>query len=121
MSDKRNLREIIDLDFRKRVICEDTLIESTKRHCDMYLASNGRWYMELADQEHGTLEEAVSYGPFLDQEACVDYLNNFANPGGWGEDDSGTRPPPTLSPNGQKVQSSHGAIRGSITWGGRSW
>jgi len=121
MTEKRNLREIIDLDFTKQVLSEDLIAESMQRHCDMYKAANGKWYLELAAQEYGDQSEANTYGPFADQEACIDYLDNFSNPGGWGEDDSGTRPVPTQSPNGNRVQPGRGATRGSISWGGRSW
>ena len=120
VNDKKNLREIVGLDFRKRVLSEDLMVESMQRHCDMYLASNGKWYMELADREYGEREEATTYGPFVDQEACMDYLDNFSNPGGWGEDDSGSRPPPMQSPNGGKVQNPRSANTTSFgAFGGR--
>ena len=83
-----------------RLICE-----SMQRHCAMYKASDGKWYMELADHEYADYEEANTYGPFSSQEQAMDYLDNFSNPGGWSEDDSGKRQPPTKSPNGSPVQS----------------
>ena len=105
MVDRRNLREIVELDFRERVLSEDLIAESTERHCDMYKATDGKWYVELAAHEYGDHSEADTYGPFVDQAACVRHLDNFSNPGGWGEDDSGTRPVPTQSPNGNPVRS----------------
>ena len=121
MTDKRDLREIIDLNFNHRVLSEDLMVESSQRHCDMYMASDGKWYMELAGREYGDREEADTYGPFPDQEACMDYLDNFSNPGGWGEDDSGTRKPPTQNPNGNKVQNprSSGGGGSFSAFGGR--
>jgi len=118
MTDKRNLREVVGLDFRKRVLSEDLIAESMQRHCDMYLASDGKWYMELAAHEYGDQHEADAYGPFPTQEACIDHLDNFSNPGGWGEDDSGTRPPPKTAPNGTPVQRPGGSRGGSFGFGG---
>lgn len=83
---------------------EGVLRESTMRHCDFYLASDGKWYMELADEEYGEWEDATTYGPFPSEEAVDRYLSaNFSNPGGMGIDDSGSREPPTKSPNGRPV------------------
>lgn len=118
MSDKKNLREVVGLDFRKKILSEDLIAESMQRHCDMYLASDGKWYMELAADEYGEYDEADAYGPFPSQEACMRFLNNFSNPGGWGEDDSGTRPPPTQSPNGRPVRSPRSGGGGSFGFGG---
>lgn len=69
-------------------------ISSYSRECEMYKADNGRWYLGLADSDaYGS--ELFYYGPFSSEEQTVRYLNNnFSNPGGWGVDDSGERPPP---------------------------
>lgn len=91
--------------------------ESTSRHCSFYLASNGKWYLELASREYGEREDADTFGPFSTMDKAVDYLDQFSNPGGWDEDDSGKRPPPTKSPNGRPVQSPGGGGGGSM-WGG---
>lgn len=80
------------------------IIESVSRYCSLYMASNGKWYLNLAPQEYGEYEDAQTYGPFNSYNATVDYLDQFSNPGGWDEDDSGKRSPPTLSPNGSPVQ-----------------
>ncbi len=103
MNDKKNLREVVGLDFRKKIINEDLMVESSSRYCSMYKATNGKWYMELAAREYGDYEDATAYGPFSSMEAVMKHLQGFSNPGGWDEDDSGTRPPPTQSPNGSKV------------------
>lgn len=77
---------------------------SVSRYCSFYKAQDGRWFMELAQEEHGEREDATTYGPFRDQEAAIEYLDeNFANPGGWNVEDSGTLPVPTVSPNGEHV------------------
>ncbi len=113
VNDKKNLREIVDLNFTKKILSEDLIAESMQRHCEMYKADNGKWYLELAAQEYGEQDEADTYGPFVDQEACMNHLDNFSNPGGWGEDDSGTRPAPTQSPSGRPVQNPRGGRSGS--------
>ncbi len=82
------------------------LRESVSRHCEIWKASNGRWYLNLAPDEHGEHKDSDTYGPFSSSQAADDYLSrNFSNPGGLGIDDSGTAPPPTRSPNGRPVQS----------------
>ena len=118
MTDRKNLREVIGLDFTKRVVCEDLMVESMQRHCELYKAANGKWYLELANQEYGEVDDATTYGPFATEEACMNHLDNFSNPGGYGIDDSGTRPAPTESPNGQPLQSPHGRRVGGGGFGG---
>ena len=83
----------------------ESLNESMSRHCDIYKARDGKWYLELADNEYGEWDEANTYGPFNSEEKADDYLsNNFSNPGGMGVDDSGDREVPTKSPNGSPVK-----------------
>lgn len=78
---------------------------SCSRHCAFYKALDGRWYMELAAQEHAGREEATAYGPFPSEEAAHDYRRGrFVNPGGATSDDSGTNPVPLKSPNGSPVE-----------------
>ncbi len=78
---------------------------SCSRHCAFYKATNGSWYMELAQEEYAGREDATTYGPFATQDAADEYLRDgFSNPGGSWSDDSGTAAVPTLSPNGQPVQ-----------------
>lgn len=96
------------------------IYESVSRHAAFYKATDGKWYMELADREYGEREEANAYGPFSTMEKAIDYLDQFSNPGGWSEDDSGTRPPPTKGPNGRPVirpGSSGGSSFGSFSFG----
>ena len=88
-----------------RLLCEETLVESSSRYCSFYKAKNGKWYMELAPQEYGEYEDATTYGPFYSEESALKYLDNFSNPGGYDVDDSGEREVPTMSPNGDKVHS----------------
>ncbi len=87
-----------------RVVVEETLVESMQRHCDIYKAADGKWYMELADAEDGEQYDSTAYGPFYSSDAAVKYLDNFSNPGGYGLDDSGERPAPTSSPNGAPLR-----------------
>lgn len=82
----------------------DKRVASLSRHCHFYKASNGRWYMELAHREHGDRNDATTYGPFETRDKAIEYLDEFSNPGGWSEDRSGKNPPPTESPNGDKVE-----------------
>lgn len=81
----------------------ENLNESMSRHCDFYLATDGKWYLELAHNEYGEWDDATTYGPFNSMEKAEDYLDNFSNPGGFGVDDSGEHEVPTESPNGSKV------------------
>jgi hypothetical protein len=79
-------------------------VASVSRYCEFYKARNGEWYMELAPREDGEQEDAITYGPFPDEDAADTYLRrHFSNPGGNDLDDSGRRPVPTRSPNGSPV------------------
>ena len=79
---------------------------SVSRYCAFYQARDGKWYMELAIREYGERDDATTYGPFYGLRTAKDYLHdNFSNPGGWTEDDSGRMPVPTRSPNGRPVHS----------------
>lgn len=77
--------------------------ESTDRHCDIYKAVDGQWYMELSPREYDGREKATTYGPFASFDVVDEYLGNFSNPGSYGLDESGTAPVPTKSPNGDPV------------------
>jgi len=80
-------------------------IASLQRYCFIYKAKDGNWYMDLADQEHGTERDAYSYGPFPSEDAVHEYLHrNHSNPGGAQIDDSGRQPVPRRSPNGAPVE-----------------
>lgn len=104
----------------KRVLTEELLVESMQRHCEFYLASNGKWYMELASDEYGEQFDSDVYGPFYSEKSALDYLDNFSNPGGYGTDESGTRPPPTSSPNGSPVKSPQSSMGRGGGFGGFS-
>lgn len=69
---------------------------SCSRRCDVWKATDGKWYMLLGKFEHAEDEEDCdSFGPFSSAEATHRYRqNNHSNPGSYNEDDSGTRSPP---------------------------
>ena len=76
---------------------------STSRYCEIFKATNGRWYLLLGDFEYAEWEDSTAYGPFSSENAADNYIRNFSNPGALDVDDSGTKPPPTKSPNGRPV------------------
>lgn len=80
------------------------LLESMSRYCHFYMAKDKNWYMELASNEHGEERDATTYGPFNTYEDAVDYLDQFANPGGWSRDKSGKASVPKKSPNGRPIE-----------------
>lgn len=77
---------------------------STQRHCSIYLAKNGKWYMELAAFEYGRRDDSYTYGPFNSLPAVDEELKYHSNPGGSIIDNSGTKEVPTSSPNGWKIR-----------------
>jgi hypothetical protein len=114
---RTQLRRII------REECNKLLNESVSRYSGIWKASNGRWYLDLADNEHGEYEDATTYGPFMSEDEAEDHLSGFSNPGGTDYDDSGTQSPPSESPDGSRVinpgrRSSHGSGYGGY---GRRW
>jgi hypothetical protein len=71
----------------------------------VWKASDGGWYLDLAYHEYGGPEDAYTFGPFSDDQAASAYLSrNFASPGNYSVNSKGRKPPPTVSPNGFKVQ-----------------
>ena len=100
----------------RRLIREELLVESVSRFCEFWLASNGKWYMDLAHDEYGEAYDATTYGPFNSEEAADKYLrDNFSNPGGASIDDSGDRSVPTKSPDGSPVVNPRRSSRGSYS------
>lgn len=88
----------------KAKLIKEYLNESLSRYCDFYKAKDGKWYMDLANNEYGEYDDCTTYGPFNSLEKADEYLhNNHSNPGGAWEDDSGKREVPTKSPNGRPV------------------
>lgn len=79
------------------------IVSSVSRHCACYRAADGRWYLEMADDEYGEYEDADVYGPFASEDSLDGFRRYFPNPGGGDVDESGTRPAPTKSPNGGPV------------------
>lgn len=77
---------------------------SVSRHCEFWKSTDGQWWMDLADREYAGSEDATTYGPFKSEDAAIDFLDEFSNPGSFWTDDSGTRAVPTVSPNGAPVK-----------------
>ncbi len=77
---------------------------SVQRHYAIYLATNQKWYVELASQEYAGREDATTYGPFDTQDAAYIELDHHSNAGSIWTDDSGKTPPPTESPNGEPLR-----------------
>ena len=111
---KSHLRRLI-----REELSHKLLKESTQRYCEIWLASNGKWYLNLADEEYGEYHDAITYGPFNSEQAADDHIQNFSNPGGLSVDDSGEEAPPTQSPNGQPVVNPRSSRRSSYGGYGR--
>lgn len=79
--------------------------ESVSRYAGVWKASNGKWYLDLADDEYAEYEAATTYGPFASEAAAEAHLDNFSNPGNLDIDASGIVAPPDKSPNGTPVES----------------
>jgi len=89
---------------RELVKVAKLLVSSVSRHCDLYKARNGKWYMNLGEEEHDEYRDSRTYGPFDSQEETDEFLSAyFSNPGSSEVDDSGKQPVPTRSPNGDPV------------------
>lgn len=74
------------------------------RYCGLYLACDEQWYMDLAEEEGQTVNEAFTYGPFKTEAGATKYLHdNFADPGLYHVDESGQKRVPRRSPNGHEV------------------
>lgn len=71
------------------------LCESMQRDCRIWKAKDGKWYMFLADEEHGEEPDGQYYGPFSSQQGAEDELDKHSNPGGFSVDDSGKDKAPT--------------------------
>lgn len=90
----------------KAKLVKESLNESVSRYCDIYKTQDGKWYMDLANEEYGEYDDCTTYGPFSSEDAADKYLrDNHSNPGGGWVDDSGERPVPKESPNGRPVVS----------------
>jgi len=88
----------------KAKLVKESLNESLSRYCDIYKTENGKWYMDLANNEYGGYEDCTTYGPFNSEEDVETYLHdNHSNPGGMWTDDSGERKVRTISPNGDAI------------------
>ncbi len=68
---------------------------SESRRCDVWLATDAKWYLRLGDFEHACdHRDCTNYGPFGSQEDAFEELDRHSNPGSHWLDDSGTQPPP---------------------------
>lgn len=69
---------------------------SCQRACEIWFATDAKWYMMLGNFEHAyDAEDCTFYGPFTSEQAVDQFLSrNFSNPGGSSTDDTGTCPPP---------------------------
>ena len=77
---------------------------SVLRYCGFYKAKNDKWYLDLADDEYGSYEDANTIGPFYAEAGVEKYLNQFANAGGCDISRSGNEEVPTVSPNGFPIE-----------------
>lgn len=80
---------------------------SQQRRCDIWKATDGKWYLTLGDFEWAEEDsECTTYGPFSTEEDAEGELDNHSNPGGSCTDDSGTRQPPEKAkrPNGRRAR-----------------
>ena len=77
---------------------------SMMRECIQFKATDGKWYMHLAEREYGDIDDCTTYGPFDNREAISEFLHRyFANPGGMSVYEDGTEEVPIISPNGQPI------------------
>jgi len=93
------------------VVTETFLNVSMSRNAGIWRATNDKWCLDLARNEHGEYEDATTYGPFSSEDAAHDHLNNFSNPGDLDSRLWWTIDPSAQSPNGrpsQKVSRSGG-------------
>jgi hypothetical protein len=72
-----------------------------RRKCEIWKATDGQWYMLLGKWQNAIdKSDCDSFGPFSSSKETQEYLRYYysecrnADPGGFFEDDSGTRPPP---------------------------
>jgi len=77
---------------------------SMQRHGFIYLAKNGKWYMELGTDEGDRREDSTTYGPFNNENEIDNERRFHSNPGGSMRDASGTMEVPTTSPNGSRIR-----------------
>jgi hypothetical protein len=82
---------------------EQYLNESSPRYCNIYLARDKRWYMDLSEKEYGEYKDATTYGPFNSEDEVHQFLDRFANLESFSSDASGREPIPKRSPNGSRV------------------
>lgn len=70
---------------------------SVSRMCEFYLATDGQWYLWLAeDEEVDDVDDCYSIGPFISLEEAEQSLSSapLPNTGSSSIDDSGTIEPP---------------------------
>lgn len=90
---------------------------SVSRRCLIYLANNGKWYLELGDYEHAwEPHECTTYGPFESEELARGETDHHSNAGSLNIDRNGTMPAPLESPNGSPLQPPTRSGRGVMRW-----
>jgi hypothetical protein len=68
---------------------------SQLRRCDRWLATDGKWYLALGDDEHCyDDDECTFYGPFESNDDIEGTLSHFPNTSSECLDNSGTKQPP---------------------------
>lgn len=68
---------------------------SMMRRCDIWKATDGKWYMFLGRFEHAEeFHECDIFGPFKSKAAVMAELDRHSNPGAFCLDDSGKGSPP---------------------------
>lgn len=91
------------IDILERI--RSKITESEQRHCRIYKAKDKKWYLELADMEHGQERDSTTYGPFESEDKLTEYMRErFTNPGFLNIDRSGKKSVPKKSPNGRPVK-----------------
>jgi hypothetical protein len=85
---------------------------SQQRRCDIWKATDSKWYMRLGDFEYAEERgDCTCYGPFESMEEVDKELDRHSNPGGSNINESGTKPPP--DPAVDKIQPKHRTAFGS--------
>ena len=85
-------------------------IEPRTQQCDIYMAIDGKWYLELSDIN--SKSDVFTYGPFNSQNNAETYLHNFIIV--LYTDDSGNRAVPKID----KIIRGTGASNGGSSGGG---
>lgn len=70
---------------------------SMSRRCDIWLATDKKWYARLGNFEHAYEDhECTCYGPFDTETEATEKMKKLGNPGSANVNNWGTIPPPTF-------------------------